>query len=108
MRKAADHARGGGGPAIVEATCHRFRGHFEGDPDTYRDRDEKRRIRERFDPLSLYRARLEQHGVAGDALAAIAAEETGRMKAILADVRGDRQPDPSTAMRYNFATEDAR
>lgn len=108
MRKASDHARGGGGPAIVEATCYRFRGHFEGDPDTYRDYDEKRRIRERFDPLTLHRARMDQDGVAAADLSAILAEETQRMKAILADVRGDTQPDPAGALRYNFVTEDAR
>jgi len=32
--------RGGGGPRILECATHRVRGHYEGDPQTYRDADE--------------------------------------------------------------------
>jgi pyruvate dehydrogenase E1 component alpha subunit len=108
VREASDHARAGRGPAIVEATCHRFRGHFEGDPDSYRDREEKRRIREQFDPLTLYRARLLRDGAGEAALAAIVTEESERMKATLAAVRAERQPDPATARRYGFVEDAAR
>jgi len=107
MRAASDHARDGGGPVIVEATCHRFRGHFEGDPDSYRDREEKQRIREIHDPIALHRAKLLASGIASDVLAMMVAEETSKMKAILASVRADSQPDPSTALQHNFASESA-
>ena len=41
FEEAADHARSGGGPALLEATCYRFRGHYEGDVDdrTQREKD---------------------------------------------------------------------
>ena len=28
------HARGGRGPVVIEASCHRLRGHYEGDADS--------------------------------------------------------------------------
>lgn len=107
MRDASAHARGGDGPVIVEATCHRFRGHFEGDPDSYRDREEKRRIRERFDPIELHRAKLVAAGAAAEALSSIVAQESAKMKAILAAVRAESQPDPATALAHSFASESA-
>ena len=83
--EAMDHARGGGGPAIFEAVCHRFRGHFEGDPEAYRTRDARKALRERFDPLVLYRAK---HEGAAD-YDAILAEEKSAMRAVLDARAGD-------------------
>lgn len=105
--RAVAHARSGAGPAVVEANCHRFRGHFEGDPDTYREREEKRRIRETYDPLTLYRRRLAEAGIPETDLDAILKEETLRMKAILTQVRGDPLPDPSEALAHRFVEEPA-
>ena len=67
-------ARGGGGPFLLECLTHRLRGHYEGDPGTYRvalaaaDWQEK-------DPI----LRLQRHGIAqgwfsADALATIETE----------------------------------
>lgn len=103
--EAMAHARDGGGPVIIEATCHRFRGHFEGDPEGYRPRAERQRLRETFDPITLYRARLEAGGTAAAALDAIAAEEKAAMKALLAEVLEMEMPDPAEALRYRFTEE---
>ena len=92
--EAAAHARQGRGPAILEATCHRFRGHFEGDHDTYRDRKERARQRREADPLVLYRAKLEAEGVSATDLDAILAESKEAARAMLASVRADPMPDP--------------
>ncbi|MGP1395542.1 MAG: thiamine pyrophosphate-dependent dehydrogenase E1 component subunit alpha [Inquilinaceae bacterium] len=106
--EAMDHARSGHGPAIIEATCHRFRGHFEGDPEGYRSKEERRRLRERFDPIALYRARLETAGIAAaDALDAIHAEEKSAMKTLLQQVLAMPLPDPSGALDHRFV-EDAQ
>lgn len=100
------HARSGAGPALFEATCFRFRGHFEGDHDNYRTREEKQRIRRDHDPLPLYRTRLADAGVA-DAATLDAMEAQGRaaMAAMLAEVRADRQPEAAGALRYRFVEE---
>jgi len=40
VRTAVDRAREGGGPAFIEAKVVRWQGHYEGDPQGYRDKGE--------------------------------------------------------------------
>ena len=40
VRSAVDAARAGGGPALIEAKVVRWQGHYEGDPQGYRDKAE--------------------------------------------------------------------
>jgi TPP-dependent pyruvate/acetoin dehydrogenase alpha subunit len=40
VRSAADAARAGGGPSLIEAKVVRWQGHYEGDPQGYRDKAE--------------------------------------------------------------------
>jgi pyruvate dehydrogenase E1 component alpha subunit len=51
-------ARNGEGPAAIEAMITRFYGHFEGDPQRYRAKDEVKRHRESMDCLSNFRGRV--------------------------------------------------
>ncbi|MFQ6550340.1 thiamine pyrophosphate-dependent dehydrogenase E1 component subunit alpha [Aestuariibius sp. 2305UL40-4] len=100
---AMDHARAGNGPVLVEATCHRFRGHFEGDPEGYRSREERQHLRQTFDPITLYRARLTKAGLAEEAtLDAIQAEEKTAMKALLDEVLEMPLPDPAGVLENRF------
>jgi pyruvate dehydrogenase E1 component alpha subunit len=62
MRRAIDHARSSGGPAALEAITTRFYGHFEGDPQRYRAKDEVAKHRETMDCLKRFRARMAQAG----------------------------------------------
>jgi pyruvate dehydrogenase E1 component alpha subunit len=55
-------ARNGGGPSTLEATITRFYGHFEGDPQLYRAKDEVKRQRETMDCLKNFRARVTAEG----------------------------------------------
>jgi pyruvate dehydrogenase E1 component alpha subunit len=55
-------ARRGEGPATLEAKITRFYGHFEGDPQLYRARDEVRQQRETMDCLKNFRARVDAEG----------------------------------------------
>jgi hypothetical protein len=50
VAEAAERARGGGGPTIVEAITYRFRGHSMADPEQYREKAEVRRWQKR-DPI---------------------------------------------------------
>ncbi len=106
--QAMDHARTGKGPVIVEATCSRFRGHFEGDPEGYRPREERRRLREQFDPIALHRARLEAAGDSAEVLDGILAAEKADMKALLAEVLQDAMPDPAGAFDHVFVDDAGR
>jgi pyruvate dehydrogenase E1 component alpha subunit len=57
VSKAVDRARRGGGPTLIEAKTYRLRGHFEGDPEAYRTKEEIEEWRKR-DPLVRIEERL--------------------------------------------------
>lgn len=40
VKAAADKARKGEGPSLIEAKTYRYRGHYEGDPQTYKPKEE--------------------------------------------------------------------
>ncbi|MGE3872001.1 MAG: thiamine pyrophosphate-dependent dehydrogenase E1 component subunit alpha [Parvibaculaceae bacterium] len=103
--EAIAHARSGGGPAVVEAFCHRFRGHYEGDADSYRSRDERSRMRRDGDPITKAREALTAAGMTAEELDRPLQEAKAEMGAILAEVRADSMPDASTALAYRFAKE---
>jgi acetoin:2,6-dichlorophenolindophenol oxidoreductase subunit alpha len=58
-RDALEHARSGEGPVFLLANTFRLTGHYVGDPQVYRDKDELRETRETQDPLDKLRDRLE-------------------------------------------------
>ncbi|MEQ8965469.1 MAG: thiamine pyrophosphate-dependent dehydrogenase E1 component subunit alpha [Azospirillaceae bacterium] len=104
--EAAAHARTGKGPAVLEASCYRFSGHYEGDHDSYRTREEKKRMRVENDPIPLYRERLIERGeAAAEELDAIDARLGEEAAAMLADVRAASMPDPKTALKPLFVEE---
>lgn len=59
MLRSVGRARDGGGPSAIEATTTRFYGHFEGDPQKYRAKDEVARHRQTMDCLKRFRARMD-------------------------------------------------
>jgi len=102
---AVERGRRGGGPTIIEATCYRFRGHFEGDADVYRSEAEKEQ-RRAIDPLTLTRDRLIETGSASaQELDAMEASIAVGITELLASVRNDALPDPATATRHGFVEE---
>jgi pyruvate dehydrogenase E1 component alpha subunit len=58
-KKALKHAREGKGPVFVVADCVRLSGHYVGDPQVYRPKEEIRELRQSRDPIENLRARLE-------------------------------------------------
>jgi TPP-dependent pyruvate/acetoin dehydrogenase alpha subunit len=67
---AADRARDGGGPILIEAMTHRLAGHNSFDLEPYRPRGEKERWRE-VDCIARLRARLGSTGISDGELEAI-------------------------------------
>jgi 2-oxoisovalerate dehydrogenase E1 component alpha subunit len=77
VREAAERARAGEGPTLVEAKLYRFQPHTSDDDDrTYRDPDEVKAWKAR-DPLALFEQRLRELGALDDA----------QVEAIAADIR---------------------
>lgn len=101
--RAVAHARSTG-PAIVEAMCYRFRGHYEGDLDLYRSQSEKNERTTTKDPLVITRDRLAA-GILDEAtLTELEQSASEEIDAILARVRLDSQPDRSRAYDHVFVS----
>jgi TPP-dependent pyruvate/acetoin dehydrogenase alpha subunit len=58
-RKALEHARSGKGPVFLDAETYRLVGHYVGDPQVYRSKEELAETRATQDPVDHLRARLE-------------------------------------------------
>jgi acetoin:2,6-dichlorophenolindophenol oxidoreductase subunit alpha len=58
-QEALEHARSGKGPVFMHVETFRLTGHYVGDPQVYRPKDELRELRETQDPITKLRERLE-------------------------------------------------
>ena len=103
FESAVNRARSGGGPSIIEAMCYRFRGHFEGDADMYRTKEEKERRRAQ-DPLDLTRQTLISQGLATlEELNETEKSVAATISEMLSSVRSDSSPSGKDALKYVFA-----
>jgi TPP-dependent pyruvate/acetoin dehydrogenase alpha subunit len=66
LAAAFERARAGAGPTLIEAKTYRLRGHYEGDPQSYREREEIQEWTLR-DPVVAFRERLASDGRADEA-----------------------------------------
>ena len=65
-RRAAEHARSGAGPFLLELRTYRFRAHSMADPELYRGKEEVEEWKQR-DPIALLTARLRDGRLVDDA-----------------------------------------
>lgn len=101
--QAADHARAGNGPALVEALTYRLRGHYEGDPAKYRELAELQEWKEK-DPIGRFAARLRAVGRLDDDASATAEMAARRRIDEAAAVALDAPaPDPEAAIKGVYA-----
>ena len=61
-KAAVERARGGGGPSLVEAKTYRIKGHFVGDPELYRSKEEVQEIFAKTDPISQFERQVSSEG----------------------------------------------
>jgi 2-oxoisovalerate dehydrogenase E1 component len=93
-RELVGRLRGGGGPVLLEAVTERGRGHYEGDPQRYRDADE----RGTPGPLDRSRAALLAGGLAAEAVDQVDAEVLAEVDRAVAVARDAPWPDPARAL----------
>ena len=92
MTNVVRRVREGAGPVFVEAATYRWHGHYEGDPEKYRSKDELSEWQLR-DPLVITRARLLGRGVGQAVLDQVEAQVRARIEAAVDAARQAPQPD---------------
>ena len=92
---AAEHARSGQGPIILEMLTYRYRGHSMSDPAKYRTREEVDRMRSEHDPIEQLRHRMLEGGTAEAALKEIDNEVRKRVAAAAQFAQDCPEPDPA-------------
>nr|WP_199701435.1 alpha-ketoacid dehydrogenase subunit alpha/beta [Jiangella rhizosphaerae] len=102
MTKLVDQRRCGAGPVLVEADTYRWHGHYEGDPERYRDSAEVAEWRHR-DPLIRARDRLLAAGVDAGTVDAVDVEVEAEIEAAVEFARAAPEPSPSSLAEYVVA-----
>jgi acetoin:2,6-dichlorophenolindophenol oxidoreductase subunit alpha len=105
VKEAADQARAGGGPTLIEAKVVRWQGHYEGDPQGYRDRTEVADGKSR-DPVARLRSRLLVENVLGaEQVAEIERAAQAEIDAAVAFAEASPLPAPGEALDDLFASQ---
>lgn len=102
VAQAADFARGGGGPVVIEAMTDRIVGHYIGDAQTYRAPGEMERIME-AEPIARLSRELIAAEVAPSAIAAVIDEANAEIQAASRAAQLSPPADPSTATEHLYA-----
>lgn len=101
--EAIARARRGDGPSLIEAVCHRLRGHFEGDGEGYLPKGAKDAWKAK-DPILLFGAELKQHGVLTEVeVDAISAEMAALVAKAESFARTSEYPAGVDALKHVFA-----
>lgn len=96
-------ARAGDGPSLLEIRTVRWHGHYEGDPQRYRDPDELAR-RADVDPIAHLELALREAGVAEERLVEAARRADADLDAAVEAARADPLPAPEDALDHVYAT----
>jgi len=95
-----DHALAGRGPVLLHLRTFRLTGHYVGDPQVYRDKEQLKRERETKDPIRLLGARLE---LRDEEFAPIDAEVTAEVEAAVEFAKAGTDPNPEDGLKYVYA-----
>jgi TPP-dependent pyruvate/acetoin dehydrogenase alpha subunit len=99
---AVERARAGEGPTLLEVKTYRFMGHFEGDPDRYRDEEERQGLRER-DAIPALGAQLVSGGHASELeLEELRDELEAAVAQAVEFANASRFPDPAEVEKYVY------
>ncbi len=101
-KKAIEKARNGEGPTLLECKTFRMHMHFEGEPDTYRDRDEVESWKKK-DPIELYQKKLLKGNVTQKEISAINDEVERELMDAIEFSRNSENAELSTALEGVYA-----
>lgn len=101
--EAVARARDGKGPTLLVTECYRVEGHYAGEPEVYRTREEVNRVMEESDPIPHFRARLaKEKAVDEAALARVDGEIDEEIAAAVKFALDSPEPDPKLAYEYIY------
>jgi acetoin:2,6-dichlorophenolindophenol oxidoreductase subunit alpha len=100
--EAAERARSGGGPTLLECQTYRHHGHSKSDPARYRPPDEVERWLAR-DPLNVARVRLKELGITDQGIADVEEATKARIDRAVEAALAAPYPDPAAEHATEFA-----
>jgi acetoin:2,6-dichlorophenolindophenol oxidoreductase subunit alpha len=98
--KAIEHARSGRGPVFLLVNTYRLSGHYIGDPQVYRPKDELKELRETQDPIDKLRAELE---LSDDEFEELDREVTELVEGAVEFAKAGTDPKPEDALKNVYA-----
>jgi TPP-dependent pyruvate/acetoin dehydrogenase alpha subunit len=98
--EALAHAREGHGPVFLHVRTYRLTGHYVGDPQVYRPKDELARLRETEDPVTKLRDRL---GLADEEFEQMDREAHELVEASVEFAKAGTDPKPEDALKNVYA-----
>src|SRR5690242_11556823 len=99
---AIEGLRNGSGPYLLECMTYRLAGHYVGDAQHYRSKEELAAMQEKC-PIERLKRYLAEQGVAQSELARIEDEAKREIHAAVEGARAAARPDPSTVMEYVYS-----
>jgi len=101
--RAVERARKGDGPTIIEIETYRYLGHFQGDPELYREENEVSELREK-DPINRLKDYILAEGLADESELT---DRENRVKALVDEAyqfaRDSEYPKPEAALEDMFS-----
>lgn len=94
--------RNGNGPYLLECMTYRLAGHYVGDAQHYRSKEELAAMQEKC-PIERLKRYLTEQGVAQSELARIEEEAKREIQEAVEGARAAARPDPSTVMDYVYS-----
>jgi pyruvate dehydrogenase E1 component alpha subunit len=98
--RALKYARDGKGPVFLHIETERLVGHYIGDPQVYRDKEELRRLQETRDPITLFR---EKHGISDEEFEETDQEVQELVEASVEFAKAGTDPKPEDALSNIYA-----
>jgi pyruvate dehydrogenase E1 component alpha subunit len=99
-QRALKYARDGKGPVFMHVETERLVGHYIGDPQVYRDKEELHRLQETRDPITLLREKL---GVSDEEFEADDQEVQEIVEASVEFAKAGTDPKPEDALKNIYA-----
>jgi TPP-dependent pyruvate/acetoin dehydrogenase alpha subunit len=98
--RALKHARDGKGPVFLHVETERLVGHYVGDPQVYRDKEQLRELQETRDPITLLREKL---GVSDEEFEDADREVRELVEASVEFAKAGTDPKPEDALKNVYA-----